>query len=154
MEEISFRTSRKAYIFFYLIVALMLIYSVKIYLEGDALKTPVIIAGLIFILIGFKITEIGRLRNLYILNDDSIIYKKGIIKVNKRMVFLNNISDVILIQGPWNRLLNYGSVELFSFGDTSSITVKKINRPARFTEEIKKRILGWGESPKIKNVKK
>ncbi|MDH3324079.1 MAG: PH domain-containing protein [Candidatus Peregrinibacteria bacterium] len=136
MEEFRFRKTRKVYIGFYITSFLLIISYFYFRVRGFDIKSPILIIGCIFIIIGLKYTEVDRLHNLYGYNSRYIFHKRGFLRRRIKKVFLARISDIILTRGVINRIFNYGDVKIHHFGGSGVIEIKKINSPHKFIEGL------------------
>ena len=143
-EEHKFRKTRKAYLGFYLTCVLLIISYIYLNLNGYHIDVRITIAGVIFIIIGIKYTELSRLHNLYGYNTQYIYHKKGFFKTRMKSVFLARISDIIVTRGVINRMLNFGNVKVHHFGGSGVMEIKKINNPEKFIEGLQKMIYRLG----------
>lgn len=137
---IKVRNSRKCYIPFYLMVVLL----VGILVTIAAMGKPISLLGLggsaIFILAAIKSTEVHRLMNSYEITKKYIIHNKGLFAVSEKSIFIPTISDIIVDQSSWERILNYGTVNIHRYSDGSKVEAKKIANPKKFAEILQQRL--------------
>ncbi len=128
------RPSRKLYFPYYsMIVALLILMGYALY-TGRAINDAALKVVMFFALIIIIVTEIHRFGESYHLTSSSIILNTGYFGIlSKRMEF-EAISDIQILQGPWQRALNFGDVQLFKFGPGP--VMKNINRPNAFVNEL------------------
>jgi len=139
-EDFCYRKTRKIHLWFYVAVLILVAYYVWVRIQGDGLKLPILIAGIVFIVLGFKIVETSRLYNLYGFNSQYVFHRRGIFKRRLKKVFLGRISDLVLDKSLINRIFNYGNVFIHHFGGSGVIEVKKINKPHQFIEDLQEKI--------------
>ncbi len=131
-EILRMRMSRKIYLPIYLMMAVLFLTLAYIQFSGEEINPLAFRAVLIFTLGALLFTEGYRYQNLYAIDDQSIIHVKGILFKKTKRTDLTSVSDVELIQNPWQLLLNYGNVEVSVFSKDNSTNVKNINRPLEF----------------------
>lgn len=142
LDDVYFRKTRKVYFWFYLIIFIMIVFYIYVWLQGDVIERSVVIAALIFIVLGIKYIEADRLYNLYGFNSQYLFHKSGILKKRVKKVFLGRISDIVLCSGIINRIFNYGDVNVHHFGGSGVVSVKKISNPQKFINELQEKIKG------------
>lgn len=128
------RPSRKLYFPYYAMGAVLLLFFAFIKYSGRDINSSAFSLVLYFIIAIIVVTEIHRFGESYHLTSSSVILNTGYFGIlSKRMEF-EAISDIQILQGPWQRLLNFGDVQLFKFGPGP--TMKNINRPNAFVNEL------------------
>jgi len=95
----------------------------------------------VFILGSLKMTEIHRLSNKYHIGNMHFIHIKGILNKISRSLDFFAISDLDVSQTAWQRILGYGDVNVRLFSKDSTSTIKNINKPHRFAEILKERMI-------------
>lgn len=137
------RNSRKIYILFYLMIAIILIAIVYIKVSGRPLNNNALKLSLAFIIAVIIATEIHRIGNYYEINENSIIHKSGYFStISKRLEF-NAISDSHINQNLWQRLLNYGNIEIHMFARENNLIIKNLDNPFKFVEFLGGKMGGW-----------
>src|SRR3989344_7577740 len=139
-EILKTRVSRKTYILFYLMIAVLAGLAVFTAVSGRELNSLVLWAIVIFSLVGILFTETHRLENLYEINDQSVIHVKGIFFKNTKRTDLLAVSDAELKQGPWQTLLNFGDVDVAVFSRESTTAVRNINNPMAFINFLERKM--------------
>ena len=128
------RPSRKLYAQYYVMALILIASIIYIMYTGRSLNSMAFKIVLYFILAIIIVTEIHRFGESYHLTGSSVILNTGYFSIlSKRMEF-EAISDIQILQGPWQRLLNFGDVQLFKFGPGP--VMKNINRPNAFVNEL------------------
>lgn len=122
------RNSRKVYVPVYLMILILLSAVAFIKIKGFNLSLLAIISVSIFTILGFKVTEVHRLGNKYEINPLSLIHTQGYFSTHSKRVDLDSISHMEVMQTAWQRLLNYGDVEVMMFAEKAT-TLKNINHP-------------------------
>jgi len=126
------RRSRKKYILFYILSFVSLGMVTQLYFLGNNIPMiGVVVLGLA-IIIGIKLTEINRLSHLYEINQLALVHTKGIFSRHSRRIHLGSISDVIIKQGVFQRLFDYGDVHIRLFSPESTNVFKSISNPHEF----------------------
>jgi uncharacterized membrane protein YdbT with pleckstrin-like domain len=134
------RSSRKVYIPFYLMVFILIGAILYIKINNLLLNPIAIIAAVLFIIIILNFTEFHRLNNSYEINVNSLIHKKGILKrVTKNIDFLS-ISDIDVSQSLWQRLFNFGDVNVRLFSLDTTTSIKNISNPNDFAKFLESKI--------------
>jgi len=142
---LSFRPSRKAYIMQYL--GIMLIFAVGflfLYFRhnaaAEALKT--INLGLAWLSFIFGLILLGRLEyriwsRTYALTSERILYSRGIFSEKFKSSHYNYITDVMLNQTLWDKMMNTGTVVINTAGsDKYEIKYRKISDPFKIERMI------------------
>jgi membrane protein YdbS with pleckstrin-like domain len=130
----NLRSSRKLYMPHYFMIVLLALFLGYIKYTGRIINDAAFNVVLFFAIVIIVATEIHRLGESYYLTSSSIILDVGYFGIlSKRMEF-EAISDIQILQGPWQRLLNFGDVQLFKFGPGP--IMKNINRPNAFVNEL------------------
>tara|TARA_Y100000310_G_scaffold326306_1_gene391045 strand:+ start:278 stop:718 length:441 start_codon:yes stop_codon:yes gene_type:complete len=138
-QDIKRRSSRKAYLFYYLMAFTILASIGFIYFkENLVLNKIVLIISLVFVFSILKFTEVHRLLTSYTLTPTALEFSTGIVMKNVQRITYGSISDVGVIQSPWQRVLNTGDLMVSQFAE--NLLIKNINKPNKFLEEITKRI--------------
>ncbi|MCR4327830.1 MAG: PH domain-containing protein [Nanoarchaeota archaeon] len=125
-------TSRKAYLFYYFLILLLIGVLGYFYFKGIELSTNLWIIAIVLILFLIKFIEIHRIRNWWAITDMALIESKGIVNKNIREIDFTSISDIDLDQWLYKRILGYGTINIRRFMNEASISVKNINNPERF----------------------
>ena len=141
-EMMKVRTSRKVYLPVYFMIIVLFATIGYIYFSGKEVGELAFRAVLIFTIGAFLFTEGYRFQNLYAIDNQSIIHVRGILFKKTKRTDLTSVSDVELIQNPWQILLNYGNVEVSVFSKDNSTNVKNINRPLEFMTFLQKKMAG------------
>lgn len=134
VDSLKVRNSRKLYIPFYSMILILIIVLVYIKLSGRPLSEFSFKLVLAFIILIIIITEIHRFGNLYEVNDKSVIHTKGYFSTVSKRIEFGAISDIDILQGPWQRLIKFGHIVLFKFSEGPIL--KNINRPKDFVDYL------------------
>lgn len=134
------RTSRKLYLPFYFMIFFLILVLVFLKFRGYKLSNLALIIVGIFIFLIFKFTEIHRICTLYEVNPEALVHTSGIFnKVSKHVDFFA-ISDIDVSQKFWQRLFNFGDVNIRLFSRESTTAVKNISKPYKFADFLEKSI--------------
>ncbi|MEK6871581.1 MAG: PH domain-containing protein [Nanoarchaeota archaeon] len=134
------RNSRKVYIIFYVMILFLFGTIFYIIYRGKSLHPlalPLVIFFAVFILLA---TEIHRLGNLYHINRRSIIHNHGYFSISSRQLEFAAISDSNVRQNLWQRLFNYGTIEIHLFSRENTAFIKNIDRPYIFVEFLQRKM--------------
>ena len=134
------RTSRKTYFFIYLMIFILMSTVIFIKISGKELNKLVFEGVLAFSAILIILTEIHRFKNLYEINSHSLIHSKGIFVRKTKRVDLLSVSDADAKRNPWQRMLNYGDVNVNLYSGGSSVPVKNINNPEKFVDFLEEKM--------------
>ena len=138
---IKARTSRKAYLPYYTMGFILIAVIAYIKSTGRPLNNIAVIATIIFILLIIKVTEVHRLSKYYEVMLAYVAFSKGFFKKDRIQIHMPTISDIVLKQTPWQRILNFGNVEIYRYTTgTPNILVKNINNPHAFIEAIESQL--------------
>lgn len=133
------RRSRKKYLFLYFlaIIVLFLIIYVTFFLNYKLSKFAWI-ASIAYIYFTAKFIEYERIKDWWGVTETSLVQSLGLFNKNVRQVDFSSISDLDLNQPLFKRILNYGNVNVRLFLNETSISIKDINNPDKFIEELQK----------------
>ena len=137
---ISICNSRKVYIPIYLMTILLITSAVYIKIEGYSLNKYAFVGVVLFALGSIKMTEIHRLTNRYEIGEATLSHVHGLFsKVNRKLDFFA-ISDLDVSQTPWQRMLNFGDINVRLFSKDSVARIKGISNPVKFADTLQDRI--------------
>ncbi len=139
-EVLKVRSSRKVYILVYLMIFILLLTVAFIKFTGRELNALGFRVVLIFSVLCILMTESHRFQNLYEINDRSLIHIKGILFQSTKRTDLLSVSDAEIKQNPWQRMLNYGTVEAAVFSKESMTVMRNIDRPLEFANFLEKKM--------------
>lgn len=149
------RTSRKLYLPLYVMVFILVIVVIYLKTSGLSVNSLAFMGVLIFSIVSFLFIEVHRLRDLYEINPNSLVHSHGILNKRVKSVDFFAISDSDVSQHLFQRMFNFGNVNVRLFsGKDSATSIKNINNPrkfARFLEESmnkKRKERGGGNQPK------
>ena len=134
------RNSRKSYFPIYLMIFILVLTITIIKISGKELNKFALEAVLAFSAALIIFTEIHRLSTFYEINESSLIHSHGIFSRVTRKVDLTAISDADSKQTAWQRMLNYGDVDARLFSADSTLPIKNINNPEKFTNFLEERM--------------
>ena len=137
-EIFKVRNSRKLYAPFYMMIIVLLGVLVYIQYTGKPLNDMAFKMVLAFSVALIIATEIHRFGNLYEINDKSIIHTTGYFNILSKRVEFGAISDIDILQGPWQRIFKFGHITLFKFAEGP--TLKNINRPKDFVNYLEEKM--------------
>lgn len=134
------RNSRKIYLGIYFLLVIPIALAILGYFYGMPPNKNFFIGLAIVLAIGIKATELHRIGHAYKITHDHLWHKKGVVSQNIKKVFLPTISDIDLIQTPWQRIMNYGDVVVYRYGETGIIKIKNIDKPKRFVDFLQQKM--------------
>jgi len=137
---IKIRGSRKHYIpiYFMILILIFIIFFLKT--QELPINRNVVIAAIVFCILGIKGTEAHRFLSYYQITNHYLVYSKGIFSNDIKRIFIPTISDIVLKQSFWQRLLNYGNVMIHRYTQGAIIEVKNISNPERFIDILERRM--------------
>lgn len=127
------------------------------FLNYFGLQVPYLAIYAIFGVIVFFIiyVESYKLTHIYKITPSQLMIEEGIIKRNRKAVFLNNIVDVNFKQGYIQRLIGYGTIIIGSSGGRSheecELRLIGIKNPKYYVMEIERMIKEYQKSRKSEN---
>lgn len=130
----KFQNSRKLYIPFYAMCIFLLLFIIYVKYTGRPLNDNALKLSLTFIVVVVLATEIHRFGESYVFTNKSIILNSGYFSILSKRIEFEAISDIHVRQGPWQRLLKFGDVQLFKFAPGPIL--KNINRPDEFSSRL------------------
>jgi uncharacterized membrane protein YdbT with pleckstrin-like domain len=132
------RTSRKAYLYFYLMILILVILIYIVFTYKISTNVYLIYGAIIFGVLILKGTEFHRINSYYSITPHYVIYSNGIINTDVTRIYIPTISDIVVKQNLWKRLLNFGDLRIHRYSKGAIIEMKSINNPnhyARILEE-------------------
>jgi hypothetical protein len=143
-EKLKTSNTRKLYIPFYIMVIILLgaVFYIKLAnkpLNPIALNLSIIFA--ILIIIG---TEIHKIGNSYEINANSVVHRKGYFSIISKTIEFGAISDADIKQNLWQRIFNFGHVEIHRYSEFNKTIIKDINNPAKFQAFLQKKMIAKG----------
>jgi membrane protein YdbS with pleckstrin-like domain len=141
--------SRKIYIPFYIMVAILVIFILVIVFQNKPLNLPSFVAAVIFIICIFLFTEAHRKRNSWQIAKRHVIHRHGIFARKTAKTLLETVSDIDVKQNTWERMLNFGTVTLHQYSKGGA-EIKSISNPYKLLELLKDKI-GRGAMQSDKN---
>jgi len=134
------RTSRKAYLFVYMMILILIVTVITIKTSGRELNKLAFEAVLVFSVGLITFIEIYRFATFYKITSSSLVRSQGIFSRKTRKIDLTSISDVDSKQTAWQRTLNYGDVHARLFSAETTLAVKNINDPEKFSDFLEKKM--------------
>jgi len=89
---------------------------------------------LFFVISIIAATELHRFGESYEITNKSVILSSGYFTILSKRIEFEAISDIHVRQGPWQRIMNFGDVQLFKFAPGP--IMKNINRPNDVTNQL------------------
>lgn len=135
-----FRKTRRSYWLeygcaFFLLALLGLLYAKEVKIPG---KLEYLALGLGFFFIGY--IEISRLLHKCVVLPSKLMVMDGLIKRNKKHIYMSSISDIDVKQGLMQRLLNYGNIHIKCASGEGAAEIKDVANPGGIMEEIEELI--------------
>lgn len=138
-DVIVIKNTRKLYLpFYFMIIVLGALIGFLEYNDYN-LNLLIYVGYIIFILIGFNLTEMHRMMNKYEFTSDVLVHTFGIFSRKQRQIHYNNFSHLDVVQTFWQRLLDYGDVNLKMFSDEIRLSMKDINNPKKIADLLERK---------------
>lgn len=150
-KVLKVRGSRKTYIFFYVLALILVVFSAYIFFSGRPLNTFALVLIVVFVLLTIKVTEIHRFLNLYEVNPESFIHTRGIFNKTFENIDFLAVSHLEIVQSLWQRILNFGDVNVRVFGRENTNFVKNISDPFKFVRFFEDRVNEKRSSPTVED---
>lgn len=100
---------------------------------GDYRLASVSVLGLILVVL----VELNRRKTWYVLTDEEVYRKHGIIATNKRQARYDKLQDKNFNRAAVQRLLGYGNIRLTTAGtDTSEFVLQNVPNANRYVQVI------------------
>ena len=133
------RVSRKRYLSLYIfaILIFLLIIYLTLFLKYNLSKTSWTLS-ISYLLFTIALIEYEILQDWWGVTETSLVQSLGLFNKNVRQVDFSSISDLDLNQPLFKRILNYGNVNVRLFLNETSISIKDINNPNKFIEDLQK----------------
>src|SRR3989344_4508322 len=138
--ELYVRNSLKLYIGFYIMILVLIGTLLYIMYRGKPLHPLAWRMVLSFSLFVIIATEIHRLGNSYQINSRSIVHNHGYFSISSRRLEFSAISDSNVRQNLWQRLFNYGTVEVHLFSRENTTFIKNVDQPYVFVEFLQRKM--------------
>lgn len=90
------------------------------------------------ICLGFA--ELMRIRRHILFDEKKISVVDGILSKKIHAIYLENVSDVTVEQGLWQRMMGYGSIVLRSNSGTENLKFPAVRRPYNVVNVLEARI--------------
>ena len=90
--------------------------------------------------------EIHRRKISYKITESQLIRREGIIRFKNKRFGLDSITDAEIKQNIWERIMNFGSIEVISIS-SNILPIVDVDNPQKFVEILERRI-------KENNIKK
>lgn len=137
---LRFRNTRKIYLPFYLMSLALIGIVIYFYSSGNPVNITALAVVGIFIVLGVKLTELHRFNNLYEVNQEVFSHRIGIISRKTETIDFLTISHIDIIQNLWQRIFNYGDVDLKVFSQDNLKPIKSVNSPYKLVRFLEDRV--------------
>ena len=141
------RRSRKSYTLAYIFIIAIIAGLIYAYQKGFNMGWKVLLIAGATIFFTIKLTEVHRYKDWWAITESSIVQSLGIFSKNLRAIDFGSISDIDVDQSLYQRILNYGDVNIRLFQNETSIRVNNINKPENFLDIIQTTSSGKQRSP-------
>ncbi len=139
-ETIKIRNSRRIYIPVYIMILILLGIVAYIKINDLPLDRTALIGVIVFVILGIKFAELHRLFHSYEITPRYVVHTFGYVSKDMKRIFIPTISDLILKQNGWQRLLNYGNIEVHRYSDGSAIDLNNIPSPSKLLKILENRL--------------
>ena len=134
------RTSRKLYIPYYAMILTLIGLVIFAQIKGISLHKYVFWGVFVFCALIIKYVEVHRLRNTYEIHSDALVHSSGLLSQKVKSIDFFAISDLDVSQTIFQRLLNFGDVNVRLFSKDSTTCVKDITNPREFARVLEETI--------------
>ena len=135
-KKIILRESRKTFLPMYALTILFTGIVIFFITKGHKFSQTNLTVIIIVLALGFLIPEIVRSWETCTVKADKIYITTGIIQKRHRKFFTSTITDIHYKQKLWQRMLNYGAIEINVFSQNAPIHLGTVDRPKKRIEEI------------------
>lgn len=90
-----------------------------------------------FNMLSLVVIFLSWLNTVYIIHPEEIILQKGILHIKENIYPTKRIEEVIVDQGIWGRIFNYGSVTIHSPTYKDELVLQDISQPHTYAEVIR-----------------
>jgi uncharacterized membrane protein YdbT with pleckstrin-like domain len=132
--ELKQRTSRKAYLPFYFMALALLLLLVFIRYKNLPISRLGLAIAIVFIVLTVKFTEMHRFNTYSAITTNYLVHSRGIFSRKVKKVAYPSISDINLRQSVWQRILNFGTIQVYQYSKGTLTEIKNINKPLRFLD--------------------
>lgn len=139
-EKLRIRNTRKLYLPFYIMIVIIIAFITYIKNSGRPLDNMALGLSLAFIVAIIIATETHRLGNVYEIDKNSVVHKKGYLSITSKRIEFGAISDIDIKQNLWQRVFSFGNVQIFKFSEKSII--RNINKPFYFVSFLNEKMRG------------
>ena len=138
--EQTFRTSRKVYILDYIIAFGLIFALLFAEFKGFTLNSFVMGSATLLVATGIILPETKRIMTSYKVNGNYLIVVHGLLRKGVKRVDLKTITGIELSQNFWQRMLNYGTIDIHSASGPNSMKIKNIDQPHDFVTLLEEKI--------------
>jgi len=141
---ISGRPTRLAFLKEYILSLILLLMVLVIIVTGMPIFSFAIYLAIALAIFFIFLVEFNRLRNKYEITQSQVIVQEGMVSKRRMSVFMDNISDVNVKQGYFQRLLNYGRVIVGSASGRDYMELEmKVRKPQDLAHKIERLIKAY-----------
>lgn len=133
--------TRRAYFMAYFMCLVIIGILLYLYFKGYVLENYVLYPSVLFVLGVIYVTEILHHREWWAVTNNTLIHSVSILNKNVREVDFSSISDLDLDKPLFERILNYGDVNVRLFLNETSIKIRHISSPEKFIKFLRDLIL-------------
>ncbi len=139
VETLTYKTSRLSYVSNYILVVLVLVFTLLLYPyigTGRFFYVIFILPIIAFIL--FLEPESERVIRQYIVKDDEIVKMDGLITKNRISIPYRSIADTKVVKNVIDRMFKIGDIEINGYKD--KIKMKGMKKPDEICKIIEEKI--------------
>ena len=135
-KTIVLKESRKTFLFIYVLILLFVAVIAFFIIKGHQFsKIDFAVIGAV-VICGLLIPEILRSWESCIVKSDKINITTGIIRKKHHKFFTSTITDIHCKQNLWQRIFNYGIIEVSLFSHEGGIRLGTVDRPKKHLQEL------------------
>ena len=131
------KVSRKSFLFAYF-MALVILGAIfyMIFFSDYGVKVFVFFIASTFAFLLIIFPELHRFNHIFSITDEYLIHTWGIGTRKTKRIHYDPISDIDVIQTPWQMILGFGNVHVHVFSKDSIVEINNINKPKRFVKVL------------------
>jgi membrane protein YdbS with pleckstrin-like domain len=131
------KVSRKSFFLAYLMALIIAVAAAYMVFFSDyGVNALVFYIALIFVFLLIVFPELHRFNHIYSLTDEYLLHTWGIGTRKTKRIHYGPISDVDVIQRPFQMMLGFGDIHVHVFSKDSIVEINNINKPKRFAKAL------------------
>lgn len=112
--------------------------TIAIYIPIIVLYALITLVLQFFNMLAIVLIFLRWLNTVYIIRPDEIVVQKGILHIRENIYPTKRIEEVVVDQGLWGRIFNYGSVNIYSPTYKDELVLQDISQPHTYADVIRR----------------